>query len=239
MLKITDADNFRRTLAGSCLIAAPLAFMVSEVIYSRTFSQESDQQFFAAVAAKSGAWTFATLLGLLAAILFVPAVVGMVHLLKGRGVILGHVGGALALVGSIGYACHQMLFVVMGEMAKFEGQREAVISVSSQLDNSAVIGIIAMLMFLLSLSLGLILLTIGLYRAGIVPIWSPVCIFLSILPAFLPFDSDYPGYAAFALLAVGLGVVGVKVLGMSDTDWGQGRMPALDEVGLGAQPRVQ
>lgn len=239
MLKINAADNFRRTLAGLCLIAAPLAFMVSEVMYSRFFSQESDQQFFAAVAEKSAIWTFATLLGLLAAILFVPAVVGMVHLLKGRGVILGHVGGALAIIGAVGYACHQMLFVVMGEMARMEGQQEAVISVSKQLDSSVIIGIIAMLMFLLSLSLGLILLTIGLYRAGIAPIWAPVCVFLSILPAFVPLDSDYPGYAAFALLAVGLGVAGVKVLGMSDAEWGRGQTSAVDEVGLGALPRVQ
>lgn len=239
MLKITDADNFRRTLAGLCLIAAPLAFMVSEVTYSTFFSQESDQQFFAAVAGKSSTWTFATLLGLLAAVLFVPAVVGMVHLTRDRGVVLGHVGGALALLGAVGYACHQMLFVVLGEMARMEGQREAVISVGKQLDSSATIGIIAMLMFLLSLSLGLILLTIGLYRARIVPIWVPICIVLSILPAFVPVDSDYPGYAAFVLLAVGLGAVGVKVLGMSDADWEHQRASSVGDVGLGAQPRVQ
>lgn len=119
MLKVWEADNFRRTLAGLALIAAPLAMMVSEVIYKRSFSQESDGQFFAAVAEKSGTWTFARLLGLLAAVLFVPAVVGMVHLTRERGVVLGHVGGALAIVGAMGYACHQMLFVVMGEMARF------------------------------------------------------------------------------------------------------------------------
>ena len=39
MLKIWDASNFRRTLTGLCLIGAPLAFMVSEVIYTLSFSQ--------------------------------------------------------------------------------------------------------------------------------------------------------------------------------------------------------
>jgi hypothetical protein len=239
MLKVWDADNFRRTLAGLALFVAPLAMMVSEVIYSLSFSQESDGRFFAAVAERSATWTGATLLGLLAAILFVPAVVGMVHLTRDRGVVLAHVGGALALVGAVGYACHQMLFVVMGEMARIEGQREAVISISRQLDNSAIIGMIAMLMFLLSLSLGLILLTAGLYRAGFAPVWVPICVFLSILPAFVPVDSDYPGYAAFVLLAMGLGAVGVKVLAISDADWGRGRAPVGDVVGIGARARVQ
>ena len=239
MLKIWDADNFRRTLAGLALISAPLALMVSEVVYGRFFSQGSDGEFFAAVAEKSGIWTFATLLGLLAAVLFVPAVVGMVHLMRDRGVVLAHLGGALAVIGAVGYACHQMLFVVMGEMARMGGQREAVIAVSELLDGSVLIGVIVMLMFLASLSVGLILLTAGLYRSGIAPLLAPVCAILSVLPAFVPFDSDYPGYAAFALLAVGLGIVGVKLLGMLDAGWERGRATSRGEVGLGAQPRVQ
>ena len=120
-----------------------------------------------------------------------------------------------------------------------EGQREAVMAVSELLDGSVLIGAIVMVMFLISLSVGLILLTAGPYRAGIAPILAPACVFLSILPAFVPFDSDYPGYAAFALLAVGLGIVGVKILGMSDAGWERGRAPSRGEVGLGAQPRVQ
>jgi len=67
VLKIWVADNFRRTPAGLALISAPLALMVSEVVYGRFFSQESDGQFFAAVAKRSAIWTFATLLEPLAA----------------------------------------------------------------------------------------------------------------------------------------------------------------------------
>ena len=39
VLKLRDADNFRRTLAGLCLIVAPLAFVVSEAAYGLYFSQ--------------------------------------------------------------------------------------------------------------------------------------------------------------------------------------------------------
>ena len=68
--------------------------MVSEVVYGRFFSQGSDGQYFAAGAERSAIRTFATLLGLLSAVLFVPAVVGMVRLTRGRGVVPAHVGGA-------------------------------------------------------------------------------------------------------------------------------------------------
>ena len=140
MLKIRHADNSRGTLAGPALVSAPLALVVSEVVYGRFFSQEPDGEF------------FATSLGLLAAVLFVPAVVGMVHLVKDRGVVLAHVGGALTVIGAVGYACHQMLFVVTREMARMEGQREAVTAVSELLDGSVLIGVIVMPMFLVSFS---------------------------------------------------------------------------------------
>ena len=45
-----------------------------------------------------------------------------------------------------------MLFVVMREMARMEGQREAVIAVSELLDGSVLIGVIVMPMFLVSFS---------------------------------------------------------------------------------------
>lgn len=237
MLKINHASDFRRTVAGLCMISAPLAFMVSEGIYSLYFSQESDRQFFAMVDGRFGLWIGATLLGMLAAVLFIPAVVGMVHPIRNRGVVLGHIGGALAVVGAVGYAAHQMMFVVLGEMARIEGRREAVTSVSERLDESVVIGVLVMLVFLLSFSLGLILLTSGLFRAGVAPVWSPVFVFLSILPAFVPVSGDYAGYAGFVLLAAGLGVIGVKVLRMSDEEWERGVEASAEEVSF--EPRTQ
>lgn len=235
MLKIWDADNFRRTLAGLCLIAAPLAFAASEGGYALVSVENPDQQH-AAIAENPGIWMGATFLGFLAAILFVPALLGVVHLLKGRGVVLGHIGGTLAVVGTLGYAAHQSLFVLMGEMALMEDQRKAVIAISNRLDNSVAIGVMVMLMFMLSFFVGMLLLTIGAYRGGIAPVWTPIFVFFSILPDFLPYTSEFLDYAGFALLFVGLGVIGLKVLGMSDADWARGRASAtVGEAPRGAQ----
>lgn len=236
MLKVWDADNFRRTLAGLCLIAAPLALAASEGGYALVAVESPDQQH-AAIAETPGIWMGATFVGFLAAILFVPAVLGVIHLLKGRGVVLGHIGGALAIVGMLGYAAHQSLFVLMGEMALMEDQREAVIEISNRLDDSVAIGVMVMLMFLLSFFVGMLLLTIGAYRGGIAPFWTPVFVFLSILPDFLPYTSEFLDYAGFGLLFIGLGMIGLKVLRMSDADWERGGVTVtVEKMSRGAQP---
>ena len=107
MLKIWDADNFRRTLAGLCLITAPLALGASDLI---RISVEGDAQGtrdqFDHIAASPGAWQVATILNMLGIVLFVPAVLGLLHLLHHRGVVLGHIGGGLLLIGLLGYAAH-------------------------------------------------------------------------------------------------------------------------------------
>lgn len=240
MLKINDANNFRRTVAGLCLIAAPLGIVVSESMYAVvTANSGGGAEELAAIVERPGLWMTATFIGLVAAILFIPAVVGVVHSIRYRGVVLGHVGGALALVGAVGYASHQTLFVMLGEMAGMERQREAVISVSNQLDNSVAIAVIVMLMFLLSFFIGWMLLMMGLYRAGVAPLWAAACVFLSILPNFLPYSNDFLEYAGFALLLVGFGVVGIKVLTMSDADWERGTPPVAGEVSIEPQPQAR
>lgn len=45
----------------------------------------------------------AGILFVVSSILLVPAALGIVHLLRQRGVVLGHVGGAFALLGAAGH----------------------------------------------------------------------------------------------------------------------------------------
>ena len=100
MLEINDANNFRRTLAGLCLIAAPLAFGGSDVIrLSIEGGVEEGVGQLAAIAASPGLWQVAAILNMIGVILFVPAVLGLMHLLRGRSTVLGHLGGGLALIG--------------------------------------------------------------------------------------------------------------------------------------------
>ncbi|HZY66458.1 MAG TPA: hypothetical protein VFE21_11340 [Rubrobacteraceae bacterium] len=103
MLKINDANNFRRTVAGICLILAPLAFGGSDMIrlYIEGGTEEGAEQL-AAIAANSGLWQVAAILNMVGVVLFVPAILGLMHLLRERSTVLGHLGGGLALIGFLG-----------------------------------------------------------------------------------------------------------------------------------------
>jgi hypothetical protein len=78
MPKIWDANNFRRTTAGLCLIAAPLVFGMGEVI---RLSIEGDSaglnERLENVAANPGLWQTMTILNMISVILFVPAGLGI------------------------------------------------------------------------------------------------------------------------------------------------------------------
>jgi hypothetical protein len=110
MLKIWDAHNFRRTLTGLSLIAAPLVLLVVWVALPDL--PDDPTAMFAAIAANRKC-TMALLL-ILSSVLFLPAVIGLIHLLRDRGVVLGHLGGGLALLGALGHiarATHILVFV--------------------------------------------------------------------------------------------------------------------------------
>ena len=93
MLKLSDSRNFARTLAGLGLILAPLAFLVATLV-SPAWEEETGE-YLNELAGNEGAHVASGLLFLLGALLFVAGMLGLIRLLRGRGVTLGQVGAAL------------------------------------------------------------------------------------------------------------------------------------------------
>lgn len=216
MLKITDADNFRRTLAGLCLIAAPVAGLVATVVAPPAALDIGER--LTIVAEHSTRFLVANLLAVLLQVLLVPALLGLLHLLKGRGVVLGHIGGGLALAGVFGYMGILATEFVLLEMA--EGDRQEMVALAERVYGSVGFAIF-LLMFLFGLLLGLIVLSVALWRARIAPIWTAACIALASVLDFVASTSSVAVMLAWILLLAGLGWIGLKVLGMSDEDWAQ------------------
>lgn len=234
MLKITDADNFRRTLAGLCLIAAPVAGLAATVVAPPAALDIGER--LAIVAEYSTRFLASNLLALLLQILLVPALLGLLHLLKGRGVVLGHIGGGLALAGVFGYMGVLATEFVLLEMA--EGGRQEMIALAERVYGSVGFGIF-LLLFLFGLLLGLLILSVALWRARIVPIWAAACIALASVLDFVASTSTVAVVLAWILLLTGLGWIGLKVLGMSDEDWVQGRLPDTARVRTASPARVK
>ncbi len=246
MLKIKDANNFRRTLAGLCLIAAPLAFGGSDVIrLSIEGGAEEGSEQFAAIAANSGPWQLATILNMAGVVLFVPAIFGLMHLMRARSTVLSHVGGGLALIGFLGWAAHNTRYYgFMGAASTSEIERgEMVRFIRHWMATPDTI--VYVLMFLVGSLLGMLLLSIGLYRARVTYRWAAALFALGaalyVVNSFTPASESMLAVGVLhALLAVGLGATGVGVLAMSDADWGRLRVsPAAETAPVGAQPRVQ
>jgi hypothetical protein len=234
MLKITDAENFRRTLAGLCLIAAPVAGLAATVVAPPAALDIGER--LTIVAEYSTRFLASNLLAVLMQILLVPALLGLLHLLKSRGVVLGHIGGGLAIAGVFGYMGVLATEFVLLEMA--EGGRQEMIALAERVYGSVGFGIF-LLMFLFGLLLGLIVLSVALWRARIVPIWAATCIALASVLDFVGSTSTIAVVLAWILLLAGLGWIGLKVLSMSDEDWAQGRVPDTARVGAAAQPRIK
>ncbi len=235
MLKITDANNFRRTVAGLCLIAAPLVLLLALLLHPG----EGEAGFVQTIAEYPGRVEAANLAIIISSMLFVPALIGLLHPIRGRGVVLAHVGVGLALIGVIGHAVWAGFQVVLVGMVQGGIDREQLSAmVEGGPPNAGFV--VVMLMFLAGFFLGVIVLAVGLWRSRVVPRWAAVCIALAPLPDFLPVDNKALFLIGPALAIIGFGTTGLRLLAMSDADWELGRAPSAGEAGIGrVQPRVQ
>ncbi|MCK9247540.1 MAG: hypothetical protein M0P31_00960 [Solirubrobacteraceae bacterium] len=94
---LSNAHHFRRLVAAWCMIAAPVALLVAMIARSAIGTSER-----AYVIGKVGSpdtgsfWQMALVVAL---VLMVPVVLGLMHMLREREVLTGHVGGAIAMLG--------------------------------------------------------------------------------------------------------------------------------------------
>lgn len=235
MLKIWDADNFRRTLAGLCLIAAPLVLLVALLVHPG----EGEGGLVQTISDNPGRVEISNLLIIISSVLFVPGLLGILRLIRERGVTLAHVGVGLALIGVLGHAVWAGFQIVLVGMVE-GGIDQAQLSrmVESGPPNAGFV--VVMLMFLLGFFLGVVVLAASLWRSHVVPRLAPICILAAAVWDFVPFWGGAVAEATGSALAlIGFGVISLKMLAMSDADWREGRAPSPESVGIGAQPRVQ
>src|SRR5262245_43633782 len=100
---LSNATRFRRTTAGLCLILAPLFLLISDLLQTRD-PFKSMEELLDTIASNQLSNDVAFGFAIYGFALMVPAVVGIIHLLRHRSVALGHIGGALVIVGLISFA---------------------------------------------------------------------------------------------------------------------------------------
>src|SRR5205814_9437436 len=92
-------SHFPKAAAGACMITSPLFLLASSAVSPPLKSGEGAQ--LAAIAHHPDRDYWFILLGLVGTVLLVPAVLGLMHVLRERAPGWGYIGGSLALVGTL------------------------------------------------------------------------------------------------------------------------------------------
>jgi len=218
MLNIDDASGFRRTVAGTCLILGPLVALIGGLV---TPWEESDTTaaYLQALGENSGQAQVSAVLLYFGYLLFVPGIFGIMHLLRRRAIVLGHVAGILAVWGWVtlpGLLVTDFYDLSLAEHA----DRQAAIAISDRAGEyvgGTILGIPVLLGFI-----GLVLLSVALWRARFAPVWIPVVLLAGFVVAFASPPGALYFAVAFGLVLVALGYVGLKILRLSDGEWERG-----------------
>lgn len=213
MLRLTDARDFRRTGTGVALITGSLLILGGNLVAPHGANERASLDALAASPVRGDLAAIMTLLGMS---LIVCGAVGTMHLLRHRAVVFGNIGGLLTVVGLMAYAVAATGYFEVKAVRAVDV--DAVVRIEEVMAGAAVVTVLVLA--LIAAPAGLLLLLIGLWRAGQLPIWPSVALFLGL--AALQFGGGATVTAISSLLIVAaLGSTGIAVLRMSDDSWDQ------------------
>ncbi len=220
MLKIWDSTNFRRTLGGLCLILAPVLFAINEITFPDLSGSGADQL---AAAAKSHDLMLVDIyIGIASAILFIPAVMTLLHITQRRGVVLGHVAAVLSLagIGLAGLALYG-LQLMLWAMAGPGVDRQAMGAFIDQVQQNPA-GLPLVLGHDL-FAIGLILFGIAVWRSGFGYRWAGPALGLGIVLDIVGGTVGLPdmiiSVISDAIFVTALAAIGLRVLLTTDAGW--------------------
>ncbi|MEX2195898.1 MAG: hypothetical protein WD844_11480 [Thermoleophilaceae bacterium] len=218
MLRFSDPHHFRKVVAGFCMVAAPLLLLVGMVVHPDRKTDEAAQ--LAVVAGNLDAWFASHMFVLAALVVAVPAVLGLMHMLREREVALGHMGGGLAMLGLMALTALVAIDgLVVWQMA-IAGESPVMTALYQSFTDTAGI-FIPVFVLSLAFAMGMVVLAMGLYRARAVQSWmAAFAAFGAVCLAIAgPAASDVLAVVGGAFLFVGLGSIGRMVAAESDEDW--------------------
>lgn len=226
MLNIRDATNFRRTATGLSLIGAGLLTLAG-MLATPWETEDNLSAYLDALAANPVQGQVAATLLHFGFMLFVPGFLGLLAVLRGRGVVLGHVGVVLATLGWISFS--GFLIVDFYDLALAETlTREQGVAVEERLEEYPAI-FAFFLPGMVGAMLGPPLIGLALWRARYVGLWLPVLALAgSVAAVATPPGVLWSGVLGL-LSVVTWGYLGLRVLRTSDPSWSAGRLDPSTE----------
>jgi hypothetical protein len=218
MLKLSDARNFSRTLAGIGLIAGPALFVISQIV-SPAWADDT-AEYLAEIADDEGLYLLSALLFLIGGMLLIPGMLGVIKLMRrGRKVTLGQVGAFLLAFGAIATAGFYVISVIEIAMVDEAASRPEMIELSDRAEESGGAFAFFLPYFFIGLVLGSILLGIAMIRSSVAPTWAGAALILSVIVLFVGGESQVVAIIGEALFLAALVPLGQLILGLSDDQW--------------------
>ncbi|ACZ90278.1 hypothetical protein [Streptosporangium roseum] len=221
MFDLTNPDAFRRRAAGASLVLAPLCLLLGMIVDPLEAGGD-DVLGYASNPAATG--ISATLLHY-AWVLWVPGVIGLVHLVRRRGVVLAHLAGAVTVLGLINFS--SLMIADFFDIVLY--QRLPVDQATRILEDAAQPAMVVAWQIpgMIGSFLGLILVAVAYTRAGRAGWWFPVGVLAGMVVWLVGARSWNPvfGYAGPAILLAAFGAVGVAMIRMTDEEWNPAREP--------------
>jgi hypothetical protein len=216
-MSLSDAHHTRKMVAGACMIVAPILFLAAMVV-SPGFDS-SAAGYLANAADDRDAWYAMTALSLASLVFVVPAILGLMHMLREREVAAGHVGGALALIGTLAFAAQQGFNLTVWQMTN-GGDPAQMTALVDRFNESAGVAV-PLLGGGLAFCLGFIVLAWGLVRAHAVHPAVAGAVALGAVALAIGFTAYEQSVliAAGVLFTLGTGAIGRMVWRETDADW--------------------
>jgi hypothetical protein len=213
-MSLSDSHHFRKLVAGTCMVLAPLFLLASTIIHPETGTSAASQAL--AIAASPDAWYVAHVLGLVSIVLAVPAVLGLMHMLRDKHALEGHLGGALALVGLLAF-----VGIVAMELTFWQGGGPVDTAVLIDRASETAGLFIPFYVMSFGFAAGMLVLASGLYAARAVHPAMAACLAVgaACLAVAFPLAAGWLMIVSAALLAVGFGTIGMMVLNETDAEW--------------------
>ena len=217
-MNLTNASSFRRTACGLLLLIGPAMILVGGILDPAAGEGDDETEYLRALADDPDMAQLSTALWIWGFALTAIGIIGAVHVIRRRGVVLANIGGAFALIGMIMFIALFSTTIHELNNAEHLGVQTAE-RLSDDLEDYWV-AFAVLIPALLGTLIGFILLGAAIIRSKVAHLAAGVMIIVGIL--LVPASdggTSVLGILGNALLLGGWGMVGLKLLGMTDAQW--------------------
>jgi hypothetical protein len=218
VLKISDAAHFRRVVAGLCLVAAPLLFAVAEIATPQPSGSAAAQ--LASFAQHRDQLLVGVLCGLASSMCFAPALFGLLHKIRDRGVVYAHVAAALIIYGLVTQAALYGINAMFWVMTKPGMNHAAMVNLLNGLQHGPAVAGAPLLAGHYLFAVGMVLLGVAVWRARLAPRWAGILVALwPVADIALSSAGDMATLVSDAIGIAGFAALGWRLLTAPDASW--------------------